>query len=142
MIVSTQGNQVVGLGFLHLDPALAVIEVALASWHPAPGKDATRVPVLHLPSLGSERPTSRGSFGNDFSIVGVGNDISPLGFGLALGDLTSDIGDDRSVSTQVPGIVCQLGKRCQVNMDVNQPLALCSLGERMTSEQVQEDVGS
>jgi hypothetical protein len=134
VIMPTQGDQTLGLRFLYFDPAPPVIDVALTCWHPAARKDATRVPVLDLPSLGSQRPTSCGSFGNNCLILGVGDHVTPLCFRLALGDLTSDIGDDRSVSTKFPGIVCQLSEGSKVDMYVDNALALCSLGQRMSSE--------
>jgi hypothetical protein len=51
--------------------------------------------------------------------IWVGDGVAPLGVGLPFGDLAGNVGDDRSISSELSRILAEAGQSAQVDSDVN-----------------------
>ena len=118
-----------------------MVEVALPRRHPTTRVDARAIVGFDRTSLPGGGAATGDPVGDDLFGLGVGDRVPPLGFGLALGDLSCDVGDYGAVAGKLAGVLVELGEGGEVDVDVDDSSAGW-LVTHLAGEQSQGHIGT
>jgi hypothetical protein len=116
VVVATERVEVIDSGWSALGPGDAMVEVTVGRRHATPGKDAGAVTSFDMSTLAGGRPPAGDAGVDRLTSVGICDAPAPFGLLLLFGDLTGDVGDDRSVTGQFSRILCQPDQSGQVDV--------------------------
>jgi len=138
VIMAAPGTKVLLARGPAFGPGDAVVEVAGSRGHATSGEHTRLIAGLDTSPQSSRWPAA-GKLGmGQFPCLRISDGEPPLGLLMIFCDLSGDVGDDRSESGKLAGVVRECGEGVEIHANIDDPTPSFGL---LTSKEVEQHIG-